>query len=415
MKERERLSWSILLIAFACFLALAVGIPVGGYQWVQRATVDPTMRLQTLSGNAQIEQPGAAPRLLLARQEPIDIRPGAVIINDAQTEALLTISSPERGDSLGSVQIYPHTELEVSVATSPRYHFSQAGHRIEVMVSAGRARLNLSRDTDRAVDLRSHTPHAQFLLWEAGSYHLEVDEEQSQITVRDGKATIIAPNGQLSLDERERGAVALGTPPQGPLPPVRDLIDNGHFAQALEPSWEVRSDSADSSQSAGAAEPVISDQTAVRLSRAGSGHAKTGIYQLVNESLLNYSWLQLHISAQLNYQNLGICGAMGSECPLMVRIDYLDSFGHLRHWVQGFYYLVTSPDSNPTVCEACPPPRQQHEQHAQGSQFFFDSPNLMTLLAQDGQHPVGIVSIEVYASGHSYDVLVSEVELLVDE
>jgi len=420
MKEnRERLAWTVLLVALGILLAILVLVPFGVYQWVQRATVAPQMVLQALQGAAQVEQPGEKPRLVLAGQEPIEIKPGATIWNDADVETLLTISSPDGTRSLGTVQIYPNTQLDISLARSPRYGLSKAEHRIEVTVETGRVRLGLARDTDseRATDFRGRTPHAQFLLWEAGSYSLEVDDQQTQITVREGKATIfVSKDKQLGLEAKQRGIVGVDGTIDGPLRPERDLITNGAFHLPLDDDWEIRADTTDSSQSAGKVELVISSgQEAVRLSRVGTGHAQTGVYQLLNESLNGYQSLQLHLSAQLNDQSLGICGVEGSECPLMVRIDYLDAAGSLHDWVQGFYYRVDAPDSYPTLCRLCPPPRQEHELHRQGTQFFYDSPNLMELLAQNGYPPSGIVSIGVYASGHSYDVQVSEIELLVEE
>ena len=419
MKESyERLAWTVLFISFALFLALLFGLPFGLYQWVQRATLPPHMALQVLEGAAQIEPPEDTPRLVLPEDEPIKIRPGTIVFNDADAETLLTIHSPDEMHTLGTVQIYPSTRLEVSLAKSPRYGLSKAPHRLEVSVLAGRARLSLARDANggRAIDFRCRTPHAQFLLWEAGSYALDVNEQQAQITVREGTASIISGGEQLELQARQRGIVGVDGKPFGPLSPERDLITNGHFRQPLEQGWQIRTDAADGSQSAGEVKvESIGGRDVVQLSRVGIGHAETGIVQLINENINGYPSLHLHLSAQLDSQSLGVCGAVGSECPLMLRIDYEDAAGSPRQWVQGFYYWVDPAVANPTLCETCPPPRQKHEQHNQGVQFFYDSPNLVALLAQNGRAPTTIVSIAVYASGHSYNVWVGEIELLVEE
>lgn len=415
--NRERLAWTVLLVSFAIFLAFLFGIPFGAYQWYQRATVPPLMLLQALEGTAQVEHPDDPPRLALAEYEPVEIKPGSLISNDADTETLLTIISPDQSQSIVTVQIYPNTQLEVSQAKSPRYAASQASHQIEITLASGRIRLGLAHQSDHATDLRGRTPHGQFLFWEAGSYSLEVNQQLSQITVREGKATIfVSQDSQLGLEEKQRGVVGTDGIPVGPLSPQRDLITNGHFRQPLEQGWQIRTDATDSSQSAGEV-GIISNggQEAVQLAREGVGHAETGIYQIINESVESYQSLQLHLSAWLNDQSLGVCGAVGSECPLMVRITYKDTAGSIRQWVQGFFYWVDPVASNPTLCTTCPPPRQEHEQHSQGTQFFYDSPNLMELLGQDGHPPASIDEIAVYASGHSYDVQVSEIELLVEE
>lgn len=414
--RRQRLAWTVLIISTSIFVALCAGIPIGIYQWRQRATTDPSIVLQVLQGTAQVEQSRNSSRLLLADEEPIKILPGATIRNDAEAEALLSISSPDGKYSLGIIQIYPNTEIQIQVAKSPRYAASKSPHRLEVKIISGRIRLSLVREADRELDFRSHTPHAQFLLLESGSYSMDVSERQSQITVRTGKAFIYARNGQLEIDNNARGTVGEDGMPIGPLRPAINLIANGNFLDPIEVGWQVRANSADTTQPAGSAELETSGgKEVVRLYREGTGHAETGIYQLLNQNLSDFRTLQLHLSARVDYQSLGVCGALGSECPLMVRIDYEDIGGNPMQWVQGFYSWVDPAVSNPTVCETCPPPRQDHEQHPEGTEFFYDSPNLIEMLSMSGNPLSRINSIYIYASGHSYDVQVSEIELLVEE
>ncbi len=416
-RDRERLAWTIVLIGNAVFLALALGVPFGIHQWIQRATVVPEMVLQALEGTAQVEEPNSSSRLVLAGQEPIRIRPGAAILNDSDTETLLTISSPGGDHVLGTVQIYPNTQLAISLAKSPRYQSSNATHQIELAVTTGRIRLGIAHEPGRNSDIQCQTPHAQFRLLDPGSYSLDVSNEQSQITVREGQVSVHTESEELELSEQERGVVALDGLVRGPLPPERDLIINGSFRRELD-GWQIHTDTADVNESPGEVEVVASSgQQTVRLFRAGANHAETGIVQTINQSLSDYGSLQLHLSARLDLQSLGVCGTLGSECPLMVRIKYRDVGGNEQQWVQGFFYWV-DPNATyptPTLCVMCPHPRQEHEQHSQGVQFFYDSPNLIELLALDGNPPTSIIEIAIYASGHSYDVQVGEVELSVNE
>ncbi len=417
---RERLAWTVLLVSFSIFLALLVGIPVGIYQWIQHATVPSHMVLQTVQGITQVEPSGESARLLQVGEDPLEIDVGTAISSNANTDVLLTINSTDDAFTLGTVQIYPNTELIINRASSPRYALSNASHQIEIRVVRGRVRLGLASQTERPADIRGTTDHAQFLLWEAGSYSLDVNSFNSQITVREGKATVyIDQDTQLRLVEAQRGVAGNDGSLTGPLRPERDLITNGHFRQALEESWRIRTDSVDPNQSGGAAEIITEGgQEAVRLYRDGSNHAETGIYQSLNISLHDYRSLELHISGRLDYHSLGICGTLGSECPLMLRLRYRDQSGNEKDWVQGFYYWVDPAvpvEQQPTLCILCPSPRQEHEQQNQGVQFFYDSLNLMEILVQDDQPPASLVEIAVYASGHSYDVRISEVELLVAE
>ena len=416
IKERQRVSWTVLLSAFGVFLAIVVGVPVGTFQWIRHATVPPVMQIQALEGTAQLEQTDNTSRLLLARSDPAEVGPGAALLNDAEAETLLTIGSPDGLYTLGTVLIYPNTQFAITDARSPRYASSNEDHFLELTVTTGRVRLTLARDAGHPLEFLLRTPHSTFALSEGGSYSLDVNNQQSQITVREGEAVIIAPLGGLNVEENKRGLVGIDGIPVGPLRPERNLIANGSFRQPLDQGWQIRTDTSDDTQPAGAVEILaVSGQNLVSLSRVGTGHAETGVYQLLNQSLNDYQSLQLHLGAQLDFQSLGVCGALGSECPLMVRIDYEDAAGNPRQWVQGFYYWIDPAAPNPLLCETCPPPRQEHEQHAQGTQFFYDSPNLIEFLSQDGSPPASITSLSVYASGHSYTVRVFDIELLVGE
>lgn len=415
--NRGRLAWTVLLASFGVFMALLIAVPAGTYLWIQRATLPPLMVLQAIEGTPLVRPLGdEVSRPVLDKHEQVEIKPGTTVTNQDNTQALLTISSPDGKETLGSVQIYPNTELQIAEARSPRYSASNGSHLINVTMTFGRVRLGLAQETGRRLDFSGRTPHTEFRLWQAGSYSMDVSGQQSEITVREGKATIDTPNGQLELEERQRGLVSVDQVPVGPLPPQRDLIADGRFHQPLGEVWQVRTDAADSSQPAGEAEIVQSGgREAVRMARSGLGHAETGIFQLLNHDLTDYQSLHLHVSARLDHQSLGVCGSVGSECPLMVRVTYEDSAGSTHQWVQGFYYWVDPAVPNPTLCETCPPPRQEHERHGQGIRFFYDSANLIEILAQNGNPPVRIGEIAVYASGHSYDVQVSEIELLVEE
>ena len=129
MKEnRERLAWTVLLIAFVICMALLLGVPFGIYQWIQHATVPPHMVLRVLEGTAQVEA-----SLVLAGNEPTEIQPGAAITNYAETETPLTISSPDEAYTLGTVQIYPD-------GSHPDFPAGVPGRRPRSQRAGGRSR-----------------------------------------------------------------------------------------------------------------------------------------------------------------------------------------------------------------------------------------------------------------------------------
>ena len=149
--------------------------------------------------------------------------------------------------------------------------------------------------------------------------------------------------------------------------------------------------------------------------RLGIGHADSGIRQIVDQDVTDYDTLRLALSMQVDEQSLGVCGQQGSECPLMVRIDYEDVNGVDQTWLQGFYAQGFVSQTTPDVCIACPPPLNEHYLIPYRQLGFYESDNLVEKLNQLGILPRRIKSITLIASGHTFDTNVADVALLARE
>ena len=89
----------------------------------------------------------------------------------------------------------------------------------------------------------------------------------------------------------------------------------------------------------------------------------------------------------------------------------------IRLGVDGFYAYEDPAQAGtlPYYCLTCPEPSSgNHNQVPENSWFLYDSPNLMELDPPE-LRPVMIKSVRVYASGHSYESTVTDVELLAQE
>src|SRR5262249_15612435 len=112
---------------------------------------------------------------------------------------------------------------------------------------------------------------------------------------------------------------------------------------------------------------------------------------------------------KIGYQSLNACGVDGSECPMMLQIDYSDANGVGHHWIHGFYSLVQPQLNYPLQCNSC---AQEHEHIYANAWYTYDTDNFFNLFPPDTR-PVSIANVQFYASGHQYDVYVGEVALLV--
>jgi hypothetical protein len=154
-------------------------------------------------------------------------------------------------------------------------------------------------------------------------------------------------------------------------------------------------------------------RTVLQLVRGdgASTHGETFCKQGLSEgerwiNVSDYNFLELRTSLYIQYQSVGSCGERGSECPLMIRIDYLDINGNERVLFYGFY--TTPDDRYPPRCDSC---WQDHIRIGEQVWYTFESGDIFAILPPD-QRPSSISSVYFYASGHQYDTRIGEVSFI---
>ncbi len=96
----------------------------------------------------------------------------------------------------------------------------------------------------------------------------------------------------------------------------------------------------------------------------------------------------------------------------MLRMDYIPvNGGDPVSWFHGFYAFVEPNRFLPQSCASC---NEQHEQINPNVWYTYESHNLKETFAPE-RVPQSILNLRFYASGHEYEVYVSEVALLVDQ
>ncbi|MCX7855531.1 MAG: hypothetical protein N2556_06115 [Anaerolineae bacterium] len=396
-QNRERLAWIILLISFTLCVGLAVGVPLGVRQYLLTATrAQPTL-LQPQHGTPGLQRGGRGD--LIALRDPTwDVPAGSLLTTDSAAQALLTFYAPaSESEVVAAVQVYGDTRLRIQSARSPRFALSSLPHRVGLQVESGRVRIAVSPAAGRETTAQLHTPHLTAVLT-AGSYEARVYGSLTEFIVREGHAEVTSAEGHsVSLTDAQRTIAQVGPTPLETLPAARNLLVNGDFRQPLEVGWETYTIEAGTVQTT-----TVAGRPAARFFREGIGHAEVGIRQVLNYDVRDFTSLILHLSVMVQGQSLPGCGSAGSECPIIVRIDYQDIYGGDRTWFHGFYsvpkaandYLYWWSDQIPLQTWAS-----------------YDSENLM----QSDAPPALIKSVTIYASGHSFDALVTEVELLAQE
>jgi hypothetical protein len=406
-KNPERLAWIVLLTSFFTCVGLTVSLPLGIRHYVLHARRSQNVTLDVQRGTLRVQLAGRGEPIAIAEER--DAIPESTVITTDATSGRLVVRAPQEDEHVtATVQIYDNTEITLLLARSPRFSASSLPHRVTLRVTTGQLRINVSSDGARETVVEVRTPHGTASL-SGGSYELKVNSS-TDLTVRYGEATLIAGQESIAINSDER-AIANSEQHTGPLPAAPNLVVNGDFEYPLESGWTsyFRQDEDPS----GTVDIITHEgRRAASFYRAGSNHAEVGVEQEINRNVHDFASLRLHLAVNLKTQDVPVCGTVGSECPVMVRIDYTDAYGQDRLWLQGFYSMPDPSAANPLVCTTCNTTRNEHIRVRPRIWYSYLSPNLIPLLSQDGEAPAAIRSIRVYASGHTYHAMVAEIELI---
>ncbi|GAB4153913.1 MAG: hypothetical protein Fur0021_20070 [Candidatus Promineifilaceae bacterium] len=414
--SRQRLAWFFLLGAFAICAAVSVATPILINQGIQRATRPLTIEAVANQGTVGIFHEDTGTVALFTGELARAVEAGSRILTNATDSALLVIYPPDHERILGRIQLYGNSNLFIERATVPRFQASDALPQMVINLTSGRVRLSLPPEETRPFSILVKTPQAEAELAHTGQYSLSVTNVETELSVQEGQATVTAAGQALTLNTDERAVVATGNPPAGPLSTERNLLQNGDFNRDLFDwvvlEWNVERPDQPSGDLG--VQNRIGEPTLV-MRRLGLGHADTGVRQIVDKDVTDFKSLQLVVSMRINEQSLAVCGNRGSECPLMVRIEYEDVNGGVREWQQGFYALGAVASDTPDVCVSCPPPRNPHEHVTVGQVNFYESDNLLEKLQQQDIQVAYIRNVSLIASGHTFDVEVIDVALMAAE
>jgi hypothetical protein len=407
----ERLAWVVLLSSFFICVALGVMTPLSARWYIRHACVNQQISLEVQRGPLSVVRGGQGrPRSVF--EDSGDVPAGSRITAPNATSGRLVIQAPQsEGEApIATVQLYDETEIVLSSARSPQFSTSHLPHKISLEMEAGRVRVNVFGDTDRSTIVEVHTAQGLITL-EEGSYEVKINAT-TEATVRYGQANVTSKSGEaLSLGPRERALVSVDSV-NGPLPAARNLVQNGDFTEPLENGWDSYAEQTDPELPPGrvqiATRLVGNEEKAVaEFYRDAVNHAEVGIRQEISYDVRDFASLELHMAVNIVSQNIlgfGGCGYLGSECPIIVRIDYKDIYGTDREWLHGFY--IGEPAEDWDV--------KGWQEKVEGATWQpYNSGNLMEEL---GEWPPALIqSITIYASGHSFDAIVTEVELLAQE
>jgi hypothetical protein len=371
------------------------------------------------------------PREQLARVE-YDLS-GAVdttVSTDAQSQAVISFFDADR--LVATVTLRSNTSLDLRDAVRPRFEWSAVAYDVVLVRFSGEIDISVADNLERGFRMGVQTTDEYWILFTSrGSYVASASPSQVSVINLDGEAILVPPDstqgdaispGYRAISSADFPTVVLSSA-------YTDLVANTVFPGTAEAGeagrqpgtdiWTCSNGESDSPQ--GKYElSEIEGRQALQLVRANdaTSHGETRCIRWFGQegqSVEAYDYLALRAAFFINYHSLNACGVAGSECPLMLRLDYLDTEGIPRRWYHGFYYQIDPQQGYPLRCnsDTC---TQDHQQVNEKSWYAFDSGNLFTLFQQHNLPlPGSIINVQFYASGHQYDVYISDLALLVGQ
>ncbi len=420
--DPQRRAWGILLLAFAAFCTVCVTSVVGMSYFLFQSTLPleavAQMGRGTASLSGQAIQPGQAKVVTFN---------DVLSTQDLVSQATIFFRDSQQGEEklVAAVTLRSGSALELERGLRPRFPWSSIPYTIDVQNVVGDVDIFIPRDLGRDFSLQLLTVKGdRVTLTGSGQYQVRVSDTQLTVINREGTAVIFPQDGEgRAIPANSQGVVTYDA--AGPVVSIGEtyanLLSNSTFQDlftssdnAASPTLQNWACHESSNQPSGSylAERVDGRWLLRFLRNDGaSNNGQIGCISYLGSngydvSTLNY--LAIRASLKIDYQSLGTCGVDASECPLMLKINYINQQGEPQWWIHGFFQYIDPNANYPLQCNTC---SQEHDVVNQQSWYLYDSGNLFNLIPSN-QRPQSIISVYFYASGHQFDVSVGEMALL---
>jgi hypothetical protein len=408
-----RLAWRILIAAFGIFILICAATTYVTQWFIFQSTIPLELLLSPSQGTTRV--------ILRDTQTPLaitspysDLSVGVNVQTDSNSQSELRIISPDTGQLLAMVTLFPDTQITIREASTARYSINLSPDVVELSISSGHLFVEVGPGfSNERLIVISQPQIGSFSTRQAGQYSLIATSTSFQASTLEGAGDIEMAGNNAPISSGEEGTANINS---------ASFVFGRHNIITGNPSFESDLPSTWSPYSLGEPNGSVSripldGGFAILIDRSQSlwpntilDHGESGITQQIEANVTGFQALTLMVKLKIEEQSLSACGIVGSECPLMIRIEYVDPIGVSRTSIHGFYSVYDSTANFPLICDTC---RAPHERINLGSWFMY-SVNLFTHIQAD-QRPVHIRSIDIYASGHAYRVYIASVLLIGSE
>jgi len=431
--EPIRLTWGILLVAFAIFCTICLTSVLLGHFFFFQSSAPLDMTLTVGKGTVRVkigtEREQAESRFRNLTTETTI----STDSTDLWSQATINFVDPNYEQLIVTMSLKGNTTVRLEDANRPRFNWTGSNYLISLVDLTGEIDILVSDGLNREISVSILTPSGiEMFLLSSGRYVIDASLNEVSIVNRSGQAAIIPDIANRtmgeSVGEGERATVLGEETVITRTPAPIELLDNGNLntvipyqdstAQIINDppfDWTCTNGPANNLPRGNYYHDIAPDGRAsfhLKRLNGATSNGYTRCSQTFPEGLdvTQYDYLALQAVLYINYQSLTGCGVEASECPLMLYVDYTDINGVSgRRWFHGVYARPLPTNSSwKRLCDDCV---QEHILIYEKTWYIYNSGNWLNLFVGD-RRPATINAIYFYAEGHEYDVFVDEVAIL---
>jgi hypothetical protein len=433
------IAMAVLVISFSVFVVMCGLLTFTGYWFLFESGVDVKVNLQVSRGSIKVSYPeGGEPQLI---ESSSDIEGLATVRINETSQGYLTFIDNYSRQTIATLYLLPNSTVTVRQSRRPRFDWSRNSYYLYLTDVSGHLQVDLPAGLGRNTNLKIGTAFGEASFDQVGSYQLDVSDQQADVYALSGTAllrnivnqTWQIPQQQYGTLDREDQKVTVQPLPYILMNPrIGNKSDDwgatmplywGCYSYAnvgLEPQGNIQRLFAEDGKAILHMYRVDGDgdpNNPANYDNPGLGHGETSCAYYIQRDVSQFKSLRIRARFKINAQSLSTCGDIGTECPIMIELTFqrngLDDRGQvttkqdvLRH---GFYAKRPDNDNRRLNCDTC---IQPHEKIMPDVWYVYDSGDLFLLLPPE-RRPSELSAIRVYASGHAYDVMISDLEVTV--
>jgi hypothetical protein len=378
--------------AFAIWCVLAGSIAVTGWNYRRNATESPSATLNVERGTVFYGGAAAADQMRARPGMPAD-EGGVVEVGD---NGLATLDLFDGSN----VKLMGNTRIELSLLRVGKFNPDHT--RLVLGMIEGAAHFTIAGKLPYGREVILNTPHGKVSL-SKGEYLVWVQDDGTRVSSYVGQAKAGVDDQAVRIRDGQRALLPPDGFPRGPFPLDENLLKNGDFSRQFG-GWTMLDKYEPGRPDVGGTRRLVDETIAGRRVQAmqiirdtdKDTHNETGITQEINRDVSAYRDLAVTAWIKINSASLSGGGYLGSEYPVMFRVNYTDERGGRPGWTHGFYFA--NPENRPT---------DNGEIIAQGEWFPF-----LGRLTDLPDRPVYIKSIEVLSAGHDFDAEIADIRVI---